>query len=463
MNIVFCASEIVPFAKTGGLADVTGALPFVLEKEGHKIVLILPFYKEVRNTEIAIHKLNADTSFAELGNNIRVYFIEKDPYFNRSGLYGDKSGDYKDNLERFSYYCKKSLELLKEVNFIPDIIHCHDWQSALIPVYLKALHSGGSFYKNTKTILTIHNLGYQGLFPKEKFSILGLGSSLFNIDTLEFHGKINILKGGIVFSDYLTTVSPTYSVEIQSDELGFGLEGLLRKRSACLRGILNGLDYSIWNPESDKIISKNYSVADLSGKKANKEGLQKIFRLALKSDVPLFGIVSRLDQQKGFELLASCMLEVCKMDLQLVILGTGDLKYHRLFEGLCKKYPGVLSLALKFDNELAHKIYAGSDAFLMPSRYEPCGLGQLISLRYGSLPIVFKTGGLADTVNSQRGFVFNRYTKEDLLTAVKEAVKLFADKEKWGALVKNAMECDFSWEESAKKYSHLYEEVHRAG
>jgi len=462
MNLVFCASEMVPFAKTGGLADVTGALPLVLEKAGHKIVVILPFYKEVKHSGITVHKLNAGTSYAELGNNIRVYFIEEDAYFNRNGLYGDKSGDYKDNLERFSYYSKKSLELLKEARFTPDIIHCHDWQSALIPVYLKSLYSQDSFYKNTKTILTIHNLGYQGLFPKEKFQILGLDNSLFNIDALEFHGQINILKGGLVFSDYITTVSPTYSIEIQSDELGFGLEGLLRKRSPRLRGILNGLDYSIWNPETDKIISKNYSFADLNGKKANKEDLQKVFHLALRSDCPLFGIVSRLDQQKGFELLASCMADICKMDLQLVLLGTGDLKYHRLFEGLQKKYPKVFSLALKFDNELAHKIYAGSDAFLMPSRYEPCGLGQLISLRYGAVPIVFKTGGLADTVNNRRGFVFNKFTSENLLAAVKEAVRIFPDKEKWGVLVKNAMECDFSWEESAKKYSQLYEEVQKA-
>jgi starch synthase len=454
-----CASEVVPFAKTGGLADVVGALPLVLEKEGQEVLLILPFYKEVKKANVVIHKLRAGVSYAGLGKNIKIYFIEQDLYFNRDGLYGDKTGDYKDNLDRFSYYCKMALELLKEIHFVPDILHCHDWQSALIPVYLKALYAKDSFYKNTKTILTIHNLGYQGLFPKEEFPKLGLDAGFFNMDMLEFHGKVNILKGGIVCVDYISTVSPTYAKEIQSDELGFGLEGVLHTQSGRLSGILNGLDYSIWNPETDAHIVSTYSVSDLGGKQKNKEELQKVFNLPVRPEVPLFGIVSRLAEQKGFDLLALGMEEICKMGVQLAILGTGELKYHRLLAAFAKKYPDSLSLQLKFSEELAHKIYAGSDAFLMPSRYEPCGLGQLISLRYGSVPVVFKTGGLADTVTHDHGFVFTHYKKEDLLKTLKEAVGAFADKNKWDRLVKNAMECNFSWEASAKEYIHLYEKA----
>jgi len=456
MRIAMCASEVVPFAKTGGLADVVGALPLALEKERQEVIIIMPRYKAIQDSKFKIIRLKNDISYSYIGKNIKVYFIEDDEFFNRDFLYGDKTGDYKDNLDRFSFYSRRALDLLKEINFKADIIHVHDWQASLIPVYLKELYNDDPFYKKMRTILTIHNIGYQGLFPKDEFPRLGLDWALFDIDHLEFYDKINVLKGGMVFSNIINTVSHTYSQEIQTKEFGFGLEGVLNKRHFSVFGILNGLDYDIWNPETDKFIAKNFSSKDPEGKAADKEDLQKLCKLPLKKDVPLFGIVSRLAEQKGFDILAQGIEEICKMNLQLVILGTGDLKYHLLLEDMVKKYPNVISLNLKFDDALAHKIYAGSDIFLMPSRYEPCGLGQLISFRYGAIPLVFKTGGLADTVSEDNGFIFDKYSKEDLVMTMKQAIKAFQAKKKWKELLLKAMQANFSWEESAKKYIQLY-------
>ena len=466
-----CASEVVPFAKTGGLADVAGALPLALGELNQEVIVALPLYKSILPLQqIKLQggipqpnlnnyggkKLKEGISYSVIGKNIKVYFIENESYFNRDALYGNKTGDYKDNLDRFSFYSKRTLELLKEINFKPDIIHVHDWQASLIPVYLRTIYANDGFYKDTKTVLTIHNIGYQGIFAREEFPKLGLDWSLFNMQCLEFYGKVNILKGGMVFSDIINTVSPTYSKEIQSKEFGFGLEGVLNIRRDSVFGILNGLDYSIWNPETDNFIAKNYSLKSLEDKQKNKEDLQKFCKLPPKKDMPLFGIVSRLAEQKGFDILAEAIDEICKMKLQLIILGTGDLKYHLILEKMVKKYPKVISLHLRFDNPLAHKIYAGSDIFLMPSKYEPCGLGQMISLRYGTIPLVFKTGGLADTVNEENGFVFGRYNKEDLIKTIKESVIVFKNRKKWFQLLNKAMRSDFSWKESAKKYLELY-------
>lgn len=459
MKIAICASEVVPFAKTGGLADVTGALPLELESLNQEAIIIMPRYKAIQEPKFSVQRLKPDISYAVVGKNIRVYFIEKDLYFNRDGLYGDKTGDYKDNLDRFSYYSKRALDLLNEINFKTDIIHCHDWQSALIPVYLKTLYTGNPFYQNTRTIFTIHNIGYQGMFSKEEFPKLGLDWKFFNMETLEFYGKINLLKGGIVFSDTINTVSPTYSKEIQTKEFGYGLEGILIKRKKDVFGILNGLDYSIWNPKTDKFIIKNYSLQNLQDKYKSKKDLQNICKLPVKTDVALFGLVSRLAEQKGFDILADAIEKICKMNLQLVILGTGDLKYHVILEDIVKKYPKIISLHLKFDDSLAHKIYAGSDVFLMPSKYEPCGLGQLISMSYGTIPLVFKTGGLADTVTENDGFVFDKYKKEDLLKTIDKAIKAFKDKKKWLRIMQRAMQNNFSWKESAQRYLALYEKA----
>ncbi len=456
MKIAMCASEVVPFAKTGGLADVVGALPSELEEQGQEVIIVLPGYKCIDEKKFKIQRLKDDISYSIIGKAIKVYFIENSAYFNRDSLYGDKLGDYKDNLDRFSYYCRRTLELLKEINFKADIIHCHDWQASLIPVYLKTPYFNDPFYKNTKTILTIHNIGYQGLFPKEEFSKLGLPWSLFNIEGLEFYDKINILKGGMMFSDIINTVSPTYSKEIQTKEFGFGLEGVLNKRRDSVFGILNGLDYSIWNPAKDKFIAKNYSLKTVEDKAKCKEDLQEYCKLPKDKDAPLFSIVSRLAEQKGFDILSEGIDKICRMAGQLVILGTGDLKYHLIMEEMVKKYPKVISLHLKFDDSLAHKIYAGSDIFVMPSRYEPCGLGQLISFKYGTLPLVFKTGGLADTVSKDNGFIFDDYSEDGLIKIFKKAITVFKNKKKWAALVTEAMGLDFSWEESARKYIELY-------
>ena len=372
MKIAMVASEVVPFAKTGGLADVAGALPLALEYCGHEVIVIMPGYKCITQAKLKIQRVSNDITSAIIGKNIKVFFIENKDYFNRDGLYGDKNGDYPDNLERFVFFCRRGLELLKEINFSPDILHLHDWQASLMAAYLKHQYAKISFYNRIKCVLTLHNVGYQGVFVKEEFPKLGFGWELFDIDGFEFYNKVNLLKGGIIFSDFINTVSPTYAKEIQTKELGFGLDGLLNKRKNVLSGILNGVDYSVWDPNADRYIMQNYSLANLEGKALDKENLQKISGLPIDRNIPVLGIVSRLAQQKGFDIFAQGLDDLCKMDVQLVILGDGDLKYQEMLKIAAQKYPKVISLNLKFDDPLAHKIYAGSDIFLMPSRYEPC-------------------------------------------------------------------------------------------
>ena len=456
MKIAIVASEVVPFAKTGGLADVGGALPLALEYCGQEVIVIMPRYKCIKHLKFKINRVSQDISFSIIGKNIRVYFIENSLYFHRDGLYGDKSGDYQDNLERFTFFCRRGLDLLKEIDFCPDILHLHDWQASLMAVYLKTLYQEKSFYNRIHSLLTIHNIGYQGIFAKEKFSKLGLENKIFDINGVEFYGKINLLKGGIIFSDFINTVSPTYAKEIQTEEFGFGLEGLLRERKNVLSGILNGVDYSVWDPGTDTFITHNFSVGYMENKVLNKENLQKICGLSVNKDIPVLGMVSRLAEQKGFDIFTDSLDELVKMDLQLVILGSGDQKYYQILKTVAKRHPKIISLNLRFDDPLAHKIYAGSDIFLMPSKYEPCGLGQLISLRYGTIPLVFKTGGLVDTINKNNGFMFTSYTNEDLHKTIKKAVAVFKNKVEWNNLVSNAMECNFSWKSSADKYTQLY-------
>ncbi|MDD5669526.1 MAG: glycogen synthase GlgA [Candidatus Omnitrophica bacterium] len=461
MKIAICASEVVPFAKTGGLADVAGALPLALEKKGVEVVVVMPAYACVKKAKKAkFKKVLADVSCAFIGKKIPVYFIEKEEYFDRDNLYTTKTGDYPDNLDRFSYFSKRALSVLKEIGFQADCVHCHDWQTALIPVYLKTICAGDPFFQHMKSVFTIHNIGYQGLFLKEEFPKTGLDWNLFSMETLEFFNKVNILKGGIVFSDVINTVSPTYSREIQTKEFGFGLEGVLQKRRDSLFGILNGLDYDIWNPATDEYIAKRYSADKAEEKSRNKAYLQKTCGLPVKDTTPLVGIVSRLAQQKGFDIIAEAIDDMCRMDIQLVILGAGDAKYQQVLEQMMKKYPKIISLNLGFNDPLAHAIYAGSDLFLMPSHYEPCGLGQMISFRYGTIPLVFRTGGLADTVTEDNGFIFDEYSKEALVSTIKKAVVLFKDKKKWPRIVRNAMNENFSWDIAAEKYRDLYNKVH---
>ena len=459
MKIAMMASEVVPFAKTGGLADVGAALPLALEYCGCQVIVIMPKYKCVKDSAVKIKRLSKDISYAVIGKNIRVYFVENYAYFNREGLYVNSDGDYEDNLERFSFFCLRGLDLLKEIDFCPDILHLHDWQASLAAVYLKNLYSQQNFYKRIKCLLTIHNLGYQGIFAKEEFTKLKLDLRLFAVNGLEFYNKVNLLKGGIIFADFINTVSPTYAKEIQTQEYGFGLEGLLRERKNVLSGILNGVDYSVWDPDKDEFIFQNYDLVSLEFKSANKQDLQKTCAMPVNKDIPVLGMVSRLAEQKGLDILVAGLDEIAKLDLQLVILGTGDLKYQQLLKIIAKKYSDKISINLEFNDSLAHKIYAGSDIFLMPSRYEPCGLGQLISLRYGTIPLVYKTGGLADTINKNNGFTFDKYSVEELLDVIKKATVVYKNNKKWNLLIENAMKCNFSWKTAADKYIHLYEKT----
>ncbi len=475
MKILFVASEVSPLAKTGGLADVTGSLPKILKEMEHDIRIIMPFYKTVETAGFTIRKGRKGVEFPMGGaiqkgllrqtslGDIPVYLVENKEYFQRDFLYGSPSGDYPDNHRRFAFFCRAVLQLLKRMDFRPDIIHCHDWQTALIPIIMKYEHKEDPFFMRTAVIYTIHNLAYQGIFPKESLPEMGLDLSCFTVDRLEYYGNVNLMKGGILTADIINTVSETYCREIQTQEMGCGMDGLLRQRSHDLYGILNGIDYSLWNPETDREIFKNFTVSTLSGKAANKKKLQKLLGLDQVKDVPVLAMVTRLSAQKGLDLLEPLLPKFQAEKLQLVILGTGDEKYMQLLTDYKTTAPGNISINLEFRPHLAHQIYAGSDMFLMPSHYEPCGLGQLIALRYGTVPIVRKTGGLADTVFDARenykepnGFTFDDYTPEAFWEAITRALESYGERKKWEKIMRNGMNADFSWESSAKKYDELY-------
>ena len=463
MRIAFFSSEVFPYAKTGGLADVCGSLPLALEKLGAQIVIFLPRYRCVNPEKFHLKRLNNHVWTTTLGKDIQVLFVEEERFFERDGLYGDAAGDYPDNLERFQSYCARSLEILKQLNLKIDLVHCHDWQSALIPTYIKFLYGKDPFYSGVKSILTIHNLAYQGIFSKEKYPKLGLEERLFAPEGFEFYNQINLLKGGIMYSDVLTTVSNIYAKDIQTERLGCGLDGVLRSRKEGIVGILNGIDEDVWNPATDDYIESRYSPADISKKYVNKRHLQQLSKLPVRGDVPLFGFVGRLSHQKGIDLIFEGMEELLKMDLQIVLKGVGDGKYYPLLKSLTEKYPQKFALHVTFDEKLAHQVYAGSDIFLMPSVYEPCGLSQMISLKYGTIPLVYHTGGLIDTVQpfekGGNGFVFKQYTAADFIKTVKTAVETYHNKAKFEPLIRKAFECHFSWRDSAKQYLALYEGV----
>ena len=456
MRIVFCASEVVPFAKTGGLADVCGALPPALEKQGHEVIIITPRYES--------SKSRIPSPIVRIGENVKVYFIEHSHYFGREGLYGDQGGDYGDNLDRFAFFCDASLKLLKEINFRPDIVHCHDWHTSLIPVLLKTKYKEDAFFSRTKSVLTIHNLAYQGVFPKDQYNKLGVDGHLFHTQGFEFYDKINILKGGIIFTDAITTVSPQYSKEIQTWQFGCALDGVLRNRSNDIYGILNGLDYEAWNPKDDPFLEHAFTATDLTGKYQNKTTLQRMLNLPQEPKTPVFGFVARLCHQKGIDLIMEVIEEIVGMGGQAAFTGLGERKYHRMLEDSAKRYPKQIGLHLEFDESIAHKVYAGSDFFLMPSVFEPCGLGQMIALRYGSIPIVHRTGGLADTIKlfnpihqTGNGFLFSDYTKEAFIKAIAEAFKVYAHAKQMEVLVNQAFRYNFSWDKSAKEYIKVYQ------
>jgi starch synthase len=459
MKIAFCSSEVVPFAKTGGMADVCGTLPLALEKLGQEIVIVLPGYQSIDRRKYGFTQILDDVSQATIGRNITVYLIEHEGYFGRDGLYGDEHGDYVDNLERFDFYCRRTLELFKELKLNIDIVHCHDWQTALIPVYLKEKCNTAVCYKKIHSILSLHNLAYQGQFPVEEFKKLPFTEDVYQ-KAFEFYGKVNLLKAGIFYSDVVATVSPQYAREIQTKEFGAGLEGVLHSRGESVIGILNGLDYNIWDPRRDRNITINYTADNFQPKADNKTALQKKFQLPTRSDVPVLSFVNRLSYQKGIDLLNQAMPTLMKLDAQFVFLGIGEEKYHRMLKSWAKEYPQKIAVKLAFDEELAHQVYAGSDFFLMPSIYEPCGLSQMISLRYGTIPVVYRVGGLADTIvphdQGGNGFVFAQYNPDAFCDIIKKAVTCYGDKEGFKKIIAQAFKANFSWEDSARQYVGLY-------
>jgi starch synthase len=468
MKIALVSSEVVPFSKTGGLADVCGALPKALGSLGHEVVVITPLYGMTDKGKFRIEQRQAGegkTWASEAIQGVRTYFIENNLYYDREGLYGTAAGDYSDNAERFAFFSRSALALLKQLGFAPEVLHGHDWQSGLIPAYLRTLYGRDAFFGRTKTAFTIHNLAYQGRFPTTAFPLTGLPEQTFTPEGLEYYGDMNYLKAGLVYSDVLTTVSPRYAQEIQTREFGCGLEGVLQHRRGNLFGILNGIDYSEWNPESDVFLPLRYGPRSLQGKAEAKRALQGEKGLSREERVPLVGMISRLADQKGFDLLDQAADAMLSLGVQLAILGTGDQKYQDLLARLKKEHPGQVSLTLGFDNTLAHKIYAGSDLFLMPSRYEPCGLGQMIALKYGTVPVVRETGGLADSIQDAdkspkgNGFSFQNYEAKALVDTLSRAVAAFRQRERWPRLVQRAMACDFSWAAAARKYAKVFENI----
>ncbi|MBI1747166.1 MAG: glycogen synthase GlgA [Acidobacteria bacterium] len=488
LKILLVAAEAVPFAKVGGLGDVVGALPPALQELGAEARLCLPSYQLIDNEKFNIQRSQTVPVFtvpmgprtAEVtlyqgaspqNDQVKVYLIGNNYYFGRDGIYDDprsRSG-YWDNGERYAFFMKAVLPALKALNWKPDIIHCHDHQTALVPAFLRSHYWNDPFFQNTATIFTIHNLAYQGIYDSEILSVLGFDPGVFYpTSPYEFYGKVNFMKLGIYFADLITTVSARYAQEIQTTyEFGMGLEGILRARSQDLYGILNGVDYSVWNPETDRLIARHYSAQDLAGKRDNKLALLKEARLSLAEEQPLIGIVSRLVNQKGFDLIAEKIEAILALGVKLVVLGSGQSNYHDLFSRMAQIFPKQMSVFFTHDDRLAHMIEAGSDMFLMPSRYEPCGLNQMYSLRYGTIPIVRSTGGLADTVteynpnsDNGNGFCFYDYNAHDLYEAVRRAVQLFhADKAAWTRLMRRAMAEDYSWVLSAKKYIEVYEKA----
>jgi starch synthase len=477
LKILFVSPEIVPFAKTGGLADVAGSLPRALKSLGCQVRLVMPLYQQVRQGGFPLKKilddlwiplgpqgLAADIYQGELEEGLPVYFIERDEFYDRSRLYGTIRGDYIDNDRRFVYLCRGTLALARALDFQPQVIHGHDWQTGLIPALLHFQRSGDLFFQDTATLFTIHNIAYQGLFPRSIIDLAGLPPESFSPQGLEYWGQVNLLKSGIVYSQIINTVSRKYSQEIQTSEFGYGLEGILQARKDDLFGIVNGVDYQVWNPAKDAFLAAPYTAQDLRGKKVCKRDLLDRFHLPQsRADYPLLGVISRLADQKGFDLLAGIMDRLLQEEVTLVILGTGDEKYHNLFSEWAAHFPDKIGLRLDFDNGLAHQIEAGCDIFLMPSRYEPCGLNQIYSLKYGTIPLVRATGGLDDTIipyhaaNGQgTGFKFAPYDTEAFWSCLEEALDLFQNRKAWEGLIKNAMAMDFSWEASAREYINLY-------
>ncbi|MGJ7912935.1 glycogen synthase GlgA [Neobacillus sp. LXY-1] len=474
MKVLFAVSECGPFAKSGGLADVAGSLPKELKSLGTDVRVILPKYgtiseefknnmKKVKEFFVSVGWRNQYCGIEELTHlGITYYFVDNEYYFRREGLYG-----YFDDGERFAFFNRAVLEALTELDFIPDVLHCHDWHTAMIPYLLRREYYRRKEYSQIKTVFTIHNLQFQGIFPKEALKdLLGLDEGAFHPAHLEFFGNINFMKGALVAADEITTVSPTYKNEIQTPEYGEKLDGLLRHRNQDLAGILNGIDEDFYNPADDPMIYQTYTARNPIKKSVNKKEIQKLFGLKQSATTPLMVMISRLTRQKGLDLIKCVLREILQEDIQVIILGTGDFEYEEYLRQASRIYPEKIKVKTGFDEALAHKLYAAADLFLMPSLFEPCGLGQLIAMKYGAIPIVRETGGLNDTVKSWNeftkegnGFSFHHFNAHDMLYTIKRALSFYHDKKVWKSIVKQAMEMDYSWAQSAFRYNQLYAEL----
>lgn len=482
MHIVFAASECVPFIKTGGLADVIGALPREVAKLGHKVTVYLPFYSQVRekapekkrvirSLTIPFVYYNRFVSILDGGqrDGVQYYFVDCPEMFDRESPYGTESGDYLDNWERFGLFCRATLEATKQLG-APDIFHVHDWQAAMVPVYLRSVYYFDPVLRSAGTVLTVHSAGFQGWFPAQTTERLLLPWDIYTMERLEHYNTFNFLKGGIVYSDVVTTVSPKYAEEIQTQEYGNGLDGVFRKRSSDLYGILNGVDYTLWNPATDHSIAAHYTPEHLDGKAVCRRDLLHAYGAEnVANETPVLGIVSRLATRKGFDLLSQIADRLLNEDVFVVTLGTGEPYYEGLLRSLQERFPQKISVKVTYDEVLEHKVEAGADLLLMPSHYEPGGLNQIYSLKYGTVPIVRATGGLDDTVQpwnpedrTGTGFKFYGYNPDDFLASIEQATALFRnDKEAWTTLMRNGMAQDHSWSKPAKEYVALYEEVAR--
>jgi starch synthase len=489
LKILFATSEVVPFIKTGGLADVSSALTQKLQEMGHFVRIIVPKYGAIDERKFKIHEVvrlkdlkvnigekevifSLRSSFL-IGpkTRVQIYFLDNPEYFgSRHSLYTDPltGEDYPDNDERFILLARAVFELINKLGWTPDIIHCNDWQTGLIPAYLKSTYKKNPLFSSIKTLFTVHNLSFQGIFPKTTFAKTELPKELDSEKGILHKGKINFLKSGLLYSDMINTVSETYAKEIyQNKEMGFGLEDILAKRKKDLFGIINGIDETIWNPEVDTKIPHRYSSKNIEMKRESKKALAHNFNFTYKEDTPVIGMIARLYDNKGMDILEKAFPELMKLNLHLILLGTGEKKYHKFFMNAGSKYHNKFSCYIGFDDELAHLIEAGSDMFLMPSKFEPCGLNQMYSLMYGTVPIVRKTGGLADTVQAYNlknktgnGFVFEKYSAKDMLAEIKNALKIFStDQETWQTIMRNGMKSNFTWLNSSKKYVDFYKKL----
>jgi len=477
LRVLFASPEVAPFAKTGGLADVAGSLPDALRRRGLDVSIALPCYRMVREGGFSLRPLLAGLRVplgsdifkcsvlqAQTKEGVPVYLFEREDLFDRPNLYATPEGDYYDNLERFAFFSRAVLLFLKETGSPVDVIHCHDWQTGLVPAFLKTVYGDDRLLGTASTIFTIHNIGYQGLFPREKLAVCGLPAGMFRMDGLEYWGQMSLLKAGIVYGDALTTVSPSYAREIQEPEFGLGMEGVLRKRSKDLYGILNGADYTVWSPDEDPEIPYPYNMDRVGDKAKNKEAL--LAETGLKDGLrnrPVLGMISRLSSQKGCDLLIQVMQDIVDLGAGVVILGSGEEKYQTLLQEASRRNPGAVSLRIGFDESLAHRIMAGADILLMPSLYEPCGLTQMYALKYGTVPLVRATGGLNDTIaafdpetGQGNGFKFGPYRADAMMRAVRDAVRIYQDSASWRTLMRNGMRQDFSWDRSAQRYLDLY-------